>query len=111
MGLFDFLKGTGNKLFSKDEEAAKKIEEHIQAYNPGVENLRVEYKKPKVFLYGTAGSPEAVQKAVLMAGNIQGVESVNVDGVMISSQPASAGEVESHENTQYYIIQSGDTLS
>lgn len=49
---------------------------------------------------------------VLMAGNIQGIESVNVDGVKISAADIpNPKAVETYNNTQYYLIKSGDTLS
>ncbi|MCK7504731.1 MAG: hypothetical protein MZV70_12030 [Desulfobacterales bacterium] len=37
MGLFDFVKEIGHKLFNRDEEAAEKIKKHIEASNPGIE--------------------------------------------------------------------------
>ncbi len=35
MGLFDFVKEIGRKLFNRDEEAAEKIKKHIEEQNPG----------------------------------------------------------------------------
>jgi hypothetical protein len=34
IGLLDFVKEIGNKLFNRDEEAAEKIRKHIEAANP-----------------------------------------------------------------------------
>ncbi len=113
MGLFDFVKNIGHKLFSEEGQAAQKIKETIETDNPGIKNLTVDYKNSTVYLGGEADSPEAVQKAVLMAGNVQGVESVNVDGVKIPAAAATSTPkaVESYASIQYYVIQSGDTLS
>lgn len=111
MGLFDFFKTSGQSLFSREEEAAKKIHESINANNPGIKNLKVDFKKNTVFLSGEAQSPEALQKAVLMAGNIQGVETVNVDGMKVTAGLKTAQEIEAFDQTQYYVIQPGDTLS
>lgn len=111
MGLFDFIKGTGHKLFSSDAHADLKIEEHIRESNPGIKDLKVKYKNSTVFLSGEAQSPDALQKAVLMAGNVQGVESVNVDGVKVPAHFTDSKSIENYEGTQYYVIQSGDTLS
>lgn len=102
MGLFDFFKEIGNKIFSKDDEAEEKIKEHILAANPGVSDLKVEFKDGEVSLSGNAESAEAMEKAVLMAGNIQGVGSVSVD--KLSSPPVV-------EKVEYYVIVKGDTLS
>lgn len=111
MGLFDFVKNIGHKLFSDEGQANRKIEEHISANNPGIKDLKVDYKNSTVYLSGEAQSPEALQKAVLMAGNVQGVESVNVDGMKVPAGVSGPTAVESYDNTRYYVIQSGDTLS
>jgi nucleoid-associated protein YgaU len=102
MGLFDFAKDMGKKLFGNDDEAAEKIERNIAEANPGVEGLDVQYEDGVVRLGGKAESAEAMEKAVLMAGNVQGVSEVNVDAM---EAPAPEPEVE------YYTIVSGDTLS
>jgi len=41
MGLFDFAKDIGKKLFNSDEDAAKKIAEHFRENNPGIEDMSV----------------------------------------------------------------------
>lgn len=102
MGLFDFVKNMGKKIFTSEAEAAQKIEDSIIAENPGVENLSVTFEDGVVSLSGQAKSAEAMEKAVLMAGNIKGVTEVNVDNL---EAPEPAPEVE------YYTIVSGDSLS
>jgi len=102
MGLFDFVKEIGSKLFSRDEEAAEKIKEHIEADNPGISGLAVNFRDGVVSLSGRAASPEAMEKAVLLAGNVQGVSGVKIDA--LQSPPVQ-------EKTEYYIIKKGDTLS
>jgi phage tail protein X len=76
MGLFNFIKEIGNKLFNKEEEAAEKITAHILENNPGIEQLGVIYKDGIVTLSGIAANAEAAQKAILMAGNVKGVTDV-----------------------------------
>ena len=102
MGLLSFAKDIGRKIFNKEEEAPAKIKAFIEEDNPGVKNLEVSVNDGKVSLTGEAESSEALEKAVLMAGNIKGVGEVNSDSVAV---PASAVKVE------YYEIVSGDTLS
>ena len=36
MGLFDFAKDLGKKIFGSDDDPAEKIQESIAAANPGV---------------------------------------------------------------------------
>ncbi|MFO1371500.1 MAG: peptidoglycan-binding protein LysM [Candidatus Competibacteraceae bacterium] len=102
MGLFDFVINQGKKLFGAGDDPAAKIKQEIEAANPGVKNLGVEFKDGHVQLSGEAITPEAMEKAVLMAGNVQGVEKVSADQVQT---PPQTGKVE------YYTIQSGDNLS
>jgi nucleoid-associated protein YgaU len=102
MGLFDFVKEIGHKLFNRDEEAAEKIKKHIEAMNPGITGLEVNYTNGVVSLSGQAASAEAMEKAVLMAGNVQGVADVKIDG--LQAPPVK-------EKVEYYIIKKGDTLS
>jgi len=102
MGLLDFVKGIGKKLFSKEEDAAVKIKKHIEEANLGIANLDVKFANGVVFLSGQASSAEVMQKAVLLAGNVQGVSSVNTDG--LTYPPPK-------EKVEYYIIKKGDTLS
>ena len=101
MGLFDFAANIGRKLFSSEDEADAKIREHIEDNNPGVENLKVEVKDGVATLSGEAESAEALEKAVLMAGNVKGISEVVASNV---NAPTSEVEVE------YYEIASGDSL-
>jgi nucleoid-associated protein YgaU len=102
MGLFDFVKEIGRKLFNRDEEAAEKIKKHIEESNPGIEGLQVEFNNGVVSISGQATSAEAMEKAVLMAGNVQGVSEVKID--KLQAPPVQA-------KVEYYIIKKGDTLS
>ena len=102
MGLFDFAKDMGKKLFGKDDDPAAKIQESIEANNPGIKDLGVTYNDGKVNLSGKADSAEAVEKAVLLAGDVKGVTDVKIDNM---DAPAPALEV------FYYTIASGDSLS
>ncbi len=100
-GLFDFVKTIGKKVFGADDDPAAKIKDMIEKDNPGLKDLAVAFKDGVVSLAGS-GSAEALQKAVLMAGNVMGVGEVKITG---EQKPAV------DDGTQYYVIKSGDTLS
>ena len=101
--MFDFLKDVGAKLFGSKEEAPQKIKEHIEADNPGVENLEVAMNEDgNVSLSGVAKDRDALEKAALMAGNVEGVEKVDVSGVQVQEDQPKKVEI--------YEIQKGDTL-
>ncbi len=102
MGLFDFARNMGKKLFGGDEDPAEKIKEHIEEDNPGIDDLEVTYEGGKVVIAGNASSADALEKAVLMAGNIEGVEAVDTSAVTAPAQTVTV---------EFYTIQKGDTLS
>ena len=104
MGLFDFVKNVGKNLFGANAdaaEAAAKIKAHIEDDNPGVEDLKVDYDDGKVVMSGTAKSREALEKAVLMAGNAEGVAEVDATAIVSPEEQA---------RVEYYTIQKGDSL-
>ncbi|MFK7996618.1 MAG: peptidoglycan-binding protein LysM [Granulosicoccus sp.] len=102
MGLFDFAKEMGKKLFDSEDEAPSKIKDVLSSDNPGINDLGVSFADGKVSLSGKAESAEAMEKAVLMAGNVQGVTDVDVSGL---DAPAPEAGV------MYYTVKSGDSLS
>ena len=102
MGLFDFARDLGKKIFGGDDDPAEKIKASIADQNPGVEDLGVRFDDGVVHLSGKAASPEALEKTVLMAGNVKGVTEVKIND-MEAPPP--------QPNVEYYTIVSGDTLS
>ncbi len=102
MGLLNFAKGIGKKLFNNEAEASDKIASYIEEDNPGINNLQVTVEDGVASISGEAESAEALEKTVLMAGNVRGVSEVRSDDI---TAPAATEKVE------YYEIVSGDTLS
>jgi len=102
MGLFDFAKDFGKKIFGGEDDPAAKIQDSIASANPGVEGLGVTFDDGVVSLSGKAESAEALEKAVLIAGNVQGVSEVRI-GAMDAPDP--------EPSVEYYTIVSGDSLS
>lgn len=104
MGLFDFARDIGKKLFGKEEEAPAALEQHINEDNPGVSGLQVQVQDGVATLTGQAQSAEALEKAVLMAGNALGIQEVKADGMTVADGSQVGGDDE------FYVIQKGDTL-
>ena len=102
MGLFDFWKDKGDEVIKEPEKAADDIKAHVEGADVNIDNLDVAYNNGVVQLGGSAASAEDMERAVMAAGNIKGVEEVKADGL---NAPAPEGE------TEYYTIESGDTLS
>ncbi len=132
MSLFGFVKNIGKSLFGQEAEAAESIQKHIESNNPGINNLDVQFEDGIVTLCAECESATALQKMILMAGNVKGVEDVRVGQIsivppattssetsaqtseVIAEAPVAASEVVEvleQANVEYYIIQSGDSLS
>ena len=119
MGLFSFIKGAGEKLFGgkaakaaeeavaptqatpdPNVQAANAIKGYIEQQNLALENLGVTFADGRVTLTGSAPSQEAAEKAMLAAGNVEGV--TEVDNQI--QYPAGT-------ETRYHDVVKGDTLS
>ena len=108
MGLLDFLRDTGRDLFggkTGDEAASIKSEIEKELGN-NIRKLGVVYDEGKVALHGEATSHAAKEKAVLIAGNVRGVSSVNDNSLQVVGEAGPA-----NYQANYYTIKSGDTLS
>ena len=67
-----------------------------------ITDLKVEFDDGIVTLSGNCDSHATKEKAVLLAGNIKGVENVN-DESFTAPEP--------EEETEFYTVKSGDSLS
>ncbi len=101
MSLFDFVKDIGEKVFGSEDEAATKVKEYIEAADLPLSNLEVSFADGVISLSGQAETAEAKEKAILLAGNIEGVTDVNADAL----------EAPGDSDADIYVIKSGDTLS
>ena len=104
MGLFDFVGDIGRKLFNKEEDASKAVTEHLAEDNPGIENVQVTVENGVATVSGAATTAVAIEKAELMAGNVAGITSVNIDNVQLASGEKIGADDE------FYVIQKGDSL-
>ncbi|MEM8594468.1 MAG: peptidoglycan-binding protein LysM [Pseudomonadota bacterium] len=113
MGLFDFVSGIGKKVFGDDDaEAGEKLKQHIESDNPGISGLSVNVENEVATLGGQADSRTAFEKAVLIAGNTLGINSVQANELVYPEEaPVAQTEAAAPGPTvEYYEIQKGDTL-
>ena len=115
MGLFDFVKDVGRRLFDTDEEAADNIKQHLEIKTSGISNLDVQFDDGTVTLCGDCKSAAVREQAILIAGNVAGVEKVVADDLTAPEPKPAAAEApeapaEPEEKTEIYEIVSGDTL-
>ncbi len=97
--LFDFAANIGKKVFHRGEDkAADKLKQHIEKNNPGVSDLAVAVQDETVTISGKAKDTAAFEKAVLIAGNVEGVARVEAAAL------GAAGD------SSFVLVESGDTL-
>ena len=112
MGLFSFLKNAGAKLMGRSAETneaeaaasaaerAKNLRSIIASSGVGIENLDVELDNDKVTVYGQTKSVEDKEKIVLVAGNVEGIATVD-DRISVVAPVQS----------RFHEVKPGDSLS
>lgn len=107
MGFLDFARDVGRQIFDTDAEAADNIREHLEIKMSGIENLEVAFDDGAATISGTCAYPADRDMIALIAGNIKGVETVNIDG-LTARKPAP--EPEKAAELTYHVVEPGDTL-
>jgi nucleoid-associated protein YgaU len=105
MGLLDFARDVGRQLFDTDAEAADNIKQHLEIKTTGIKNVDVKFDDGVATICGECDSKAVRDHAILIAGNIKGVEKVNADGLTAPDEPE-----EQAPKDEFYEIKSGDTL-
>lgn len=110
MGLFSFLKGAGQKLFGKAEEAAPEVAEplkaqalidHVKKLGLPFVSLTIKTQGDTVLLGGEVSKQEDSEKIALAVGNVEGVAVVDNSMTVANPEPEA----------RYYTVVSGDSLS
>jgi len=110
MGMFSFLSDAGKKLMGKGDDGAaikKEIEDSF-AELPVV-GLVVAVDDDTVTLAGVANDIATREKAILIAGNVEGVANVNADE-LVCPEIIAAMNVRDLPEPVFYTIAKGDTL-
>ncbi|EJL91148.1 peptidoglycan-binding protein [Pantoea sp. RIT-PI-b] len=105
MGLFDFVKEAGEKLWdavSGGDDASKKLQDHINKLGlPDSDKVKVDVKGDTVTVTGDGISQELKEKILVAAGNVAGI--TKVDDKVTTSDSATPAK--------FYTVKKGDTLS
>lgn len=105
MGLFNFVKEAGEKLWDSvtgGDDQNKKLQEHITKLNlPGSDKIDVKVADGKASISGDAISQVLKEKVLIAVGNVAGITAVE-DNVNVE-QPAT--------EARFYTVKKGDTLS
>ncbi len=110
MAFFDFLGNSGKKIMgSGDDAEAIKTEIENSFTELPVQGLVVEVDGELVSLGGVATDLATKEKAILIAGNVEGISQVNAEQLVTMAQISSENVSEVFEPVFYTIVK-GDTL-
>jgi len=114
MGLLDFVRSAGEKLFGPDEAAAAPttdeavltkragtLEAHVHKLGLPVDGLKIKVADDVAYVKGTVASQDVAEKIVLAVGNVTGIAKVESRLEVTSPTPEA----------RYYTVVKGDTLS
>ena len=114
MGLLNFFKGVGEKIFGKEETPAANtpaadpeplkasaLLNHVKQLGLSFQKLTMKTKGDTVTLEGQVSQQEDAEKIALAVGNVEGVIVVDNQLVVDNPQPEAT----------YHTVESGDTLS
>ena len=119
MGLIDFVKSAGARIFGRSEEPAVpgkspaelKLEaeaamaaaltQQVRSHNLECDDLQIAFSDEVATVSGTTSSQSEREKIVLVVGNVNGVAQVNDLLEVVTPEPEAV----------YYTVQRGDTLS
>lgn len=105
MSLLDFAKDVGRQLFNTDAEAADNIKQDLEIKLSGIKDLDVKFDDGVATICGECVNEATRTSALLIAGDVKGVEKIIADGLTFP-EPAE----EEKEKIEVYEIVSGDTL-
>ena len=110
MSMFSFLSDAGKKLLDHGDHAAAIKKEIQDSFTElPVVGLVVAVNDDTVTLAGVANDIATREKAILIAGNVEGVAHVNADE-LVSPEIIAATNVRDLPEPVFYTIAKGDTL-
>ena len=110
MGFFDFVSDAGKNVLGKgDDSTAVKEEIESSFENLPVDGLVVGVDADTVTLAGVAQDYPTREKAILIAGNIEGISQVGAEQ-LITMEQISEENVREIPEEIFYSIEKGDTL-
>ena len=104
MGLFSFLKDSGDKAIDTTAENkvnATTMMNTIQSYGFDIKDLDVEIDGDTAKIYGTAADQATREKVMLTVGNTKGI--AKVEDKMVTAAPAPEAKM--------HTVASGESLS
>lgn len=120
MSIVSFLKDAGEAVLNQQNPNAGDVQKHLQDnLGSSVKDIAVDLIGNMIKLKGNVDTKDLLEKVILLAGNIKGVDKVDAGGLSVAS-PAGGGHQQQigtkaggtgSADSQFYTIVKGDTLS
>ena len=120
MGLIDFVRSAGEKLFGTSAAAAAPtqddtilskradtLEDHVRKLGLPVDKLKIKVADEIAYVKGTVPTQDVREKVVLAVGNVEGIARVD-DRLDVTTPADAANPVPA---VRFYTVVKGDTLS
>ena len=114
MGLIDFVRAAGEKIFGTGEAAAapttdqavltkrsSSLEERVKSLGLAVDDLKIKVADDVAYVKGKVATQDIREKVILAVGNVAGIARVDDRLEVTTPQPEA----------RYYTVVKGDTLS
>ncbi|BAN51129.1 peptidoglycan-binding protein LysM [Metapseudomonas resinovorans] len=106
MGIFDFVKEAGVKLWEtlvgQEAQAAESLKEHVAKVGLGNPAIELTVEGDKVIARGEVATQEEKEKILLALGNVEGVAQVE-DQISVTAPAVTPA--------RFVTVKKGDTLS
>jgi|CXWL01.1.fsa_nt_gi nucleoid-associated protein YgaU len=136
MGIFDFVRNAGAKLFGKDKpemhgEPSKPLRQHVEEHGISAKDINFHFQSGVLIVEGYVPDQVTREKVILIVGNVEGVDKVD-DRLRIGTKPpvvvastplpdqgavgastsvAEKSAAEPGWTSRTYTVKSGDSLS
>jgi len=135
MGIFDFVRNAGAKIFGKDKpdthgEPYKPLRQHVEEHGISAKDMNFRFENSVLIVDGWVADADSREKAILIVGNVEGVDKVD-DRLRIGKPPVATAATtaealppvgastslahksadEPSWSSKTYTVVAGDTLS
>jgi nucleoid-associated protein YgaU len=94
MGIFDFVKNAGAKVFKREPddkaESYKPLRQHVEEHGIDADDIQFRLERGVLVVEGSVPDQDTREKVILIVGNVEGVDKVD-DRLRVGKAPTLTG--------------------